>query len=120
MEKRRSVGRPRQEPEPGERVQLSFRVTPELKRRLDAAATKSGRSQSQEAEFRLEQSFDREEISAGFKALEGVVRGLVVQMREKDETHRARLEQVLRAYDAIARYQGGGEKAARRKKAGEE
>jgi DNA end-binding protein Ku len=58
----KSVGRPRQQPEPGERVQLSFRVTPELKRRLDGAADKSGRSQSQEAEFRLERSFDHEDL----------------------------------------------------------
>ena len=62
MAKRKSVGRPRQEPEPGERAQLSFRVTAELKRRLDAAADLSGRSQSQEAEFRLERSFDHQDL----------------------------------------------------------
>jgi hypothetical protein len=52
-------GRPRREPEPGERVSLGLRVTPELKRVLDEAAASSGRSQSQEAEMRLEHSFDR-------------------------------------------------------------
>ena len=62
MASRKSVGRPRQQPEPGERVQLSFRVTPELKRRLDAAADQSTRSQSQEAEFRLERSFDHQDL----------------------------------------------------------
>jgi hypothetical protein len=62
MAKRKSVGRPRQEPEPGERAQLSFRVTAELKRRLDAAADRTGRSQSQEAEFRLERSFDHQDL----------------------------------------------------------
>jgi hypothetical protein len=41
---------------------LGLRVTPEIKKRLDAAAEQSGRSQSQEAEFRLERSFDREDI----------------------------------------------------------
>ena len=56
-ERPKRPGRPRIEPAEGERVQLSFRVTPELKRRLTAAADKSGRSQSQEAEFRLERSF---------------------------------------------------------------
>lgn len=44
----------------GERVPLSLRVTPEMKRRLDAAAEQSGRSQSQEAELRLERTFDRQ------------------------------------------------------------
>jgi hypothetical protein len=51
-------GRPRsREPAPGERVSLGLRVTPELKQELDQAAAKSGRSQSQEAELRLENSF---------------------------------------------------------------
>ena len=59
---RKSVGRPRQEPKLGERVQLSFRITPQLKRRLDAAAEESGRSQSQEAEIRLAHSFERDDL----------------------------------------------------------
>jgi hypothetical protein len=91
---RRSVGRPRQEPEPGERVQLSFRVTPELKRRLDAAATESGRSQSQEAEFRLERSFDRQDLlpqvmSLNYgKELAGVLMLLGTVMIWADAFHR--------------------------------
>jgi len=64
-------GRPRKEPERGERVQLSFRVTPELKSRLDAAATKCGRSQSQEAELRLEKSFWLDDLIAA-KIAKGV------------------------------------------------
>jgi hypothetical protein len=39
---------------------LGLRVTPELKRRLDAVVEGGGRSQSQEAEMRLERSFERE------------------------------------------------------------
>jgi len=50
------------QPDPGERVKLGLRVTPELKSQLDVAAKQSGRSQSQEAEFRLEQSFDRHDL----------------------------------------------------------
>jgi TraY domain len=53
---------PKREPKPGERFQLGVRVTPETKRRLDAAAERSGRSQSQEAELRLERSFDRQDL----------------------------------------------------------
>jgi hypothetical protein len=41
---------------------LGLRVTPEHKERLDAAAASSGRSQSQEAESRIEFSFDREDL----------------------------------------------------------
>jgi hypothetical protein len=55
-------GRPRREPEPGERVHLGIRVTPELKGRIEEAAASKGRSQSQEAEFRIERSFDRTEL----------------------------------------------------------
>lgn len=46
--------------EEGERVGIGFRVTPALKTKIEAAATKSGRSQSQEIEIRLERSFGHE------------------------------------------------------------
>ena len=55
-------GRPAREPGPAERVQLSFRITPELKRRLRKLGEQTGRSQSQEAEFRIEWSFDRSDL----------------------------------------------------------
>jgi hypothetical protein len=61
-ERRKRVGRPGREPLPGERVGLSLRVTPEVKRSLDAAAERSGRSLSLEAELRLE-SFSKDEHS---------------------------------------------------------
>lgn len=63
MKERRNLGgRPRREPDPGERVKLGLRVTPEMKARLDAAAERNGRSQSQEAELRLERSFERDDM----------------------------------------------------------
>lgn len=53
-------GRPRtREPQPGHRIIISVRVTARLKALLDEAAERSGRSLSQEAEFRLEQTFSR-------------------------------------------------------------
>ena len=55
-------GRPGRKPKSGERVHLGFRVTPELKNRLETVAHDKGRSQSQEAELRLERSFDREDL----------------------------------------------------------
>ena len=65
MDARPKRGRGR--PTVGERVPLGLRVTPEMKRRLDAAAKESGRSQSQEAEIRLERSFDRDDYQSGLK-----------------------------------------------------
>jgi predicted transcriptional regulator len=53
---------------PANRVALSLRVTPQLKHRLDAAAAATGRSQTQEMEFRLERSFDREDLALEFLA----------------------------------------------------
>jgi hypothetical protein len=54
------LGRPMKPPTPGQRVPLGLRTTAETKRKLEAAAIESGRSISQEAELRLEQSFERE------------------------------------------------------------
>ncbi len=41
----------------GERMSLGLKVTPEIKNKLDAAAKANGRTQSQEAEARIEQTF---------------------------------------------------------------
>src|SRR5262245_11105623 len=59
MAKKR-IGRPVVEAAPGQRAGLSLRVTPELKQQLEETALKKGRSLSQEAEFRLERSFEHE------------------------------------------------------------
>ena len=59
------MGRPTKKPKAGERVSLGLRVTADMKKRLDAAAASSGRSQSQEAEMRLERSFRVEEVAGG-------------------------------------------------------
>ena len=59
-------GRPRKKPvKAGERVGLGLRVTMSMKHALDAAAKNNGRSQSQEAEFRLERSFSEEAAYGG-------------------------------------------------------
>lgn len=60
---KKRVGRPTRPPRPGERVTLGLRVTADLKRKLEKDAVKAGRSLSQEAEIRLERSYDREEVA---------------------------------------------------------
>ena len=67
-ETKRKPGRPGRPRTVGERVPLGLRVTPELKAKLDSAAKVSGRSQSQEAELRLEQSLKSDE--GFYKALD--------------------------------------------------
>jgi hypothetical protein len=62
MASKRFGGPPKREARAGERVALSLRMTPDLKRRLDESAEAGGRSQSQEAEVRLEKSFERESL----------------------------------------------------------
>jgi hypothetical protein len=51
------IGRPMKAPVSGKRVSLGLKVTADIKRRLDAAARASGRTQSQEAEHRIELSY---------------------------------------------------------------
>jgi hypothetical protein len=63
------VKRGRGRPTIGKRIPLGLRVTPQLKSKLDFAAEQTGRSQSQEAELRLERSFEREELLPDVLAL---------------------------------------------------
>jgi len=58
----KKIGRPTKRPTAGVRVSLGLKVTPQIKERLDGAARSNGRTQSQEAEVRLERSFDREDL----------------------------------------------------------
>ena len=52
------IGRPPLPPTEGKRVALGLRTTAGLRRKIDKAARIEGRSISQEAELRLERSFD--------------------------------------------------------------
>jgi hypothetical protein len=58
MAKSKRIGRPTKTPEPGKKVSLGLKVTADIKNKLDMAARVSGRTQSQEAELRLERSFE--------------------------------------------------------------
>jgi hypothetical protein len=60
--KKRGGRPPIHEVKPGDRVALNVRVTPELKKWIDEAAWSSGRSQSQEVEFRLASTMEREQL----------------------------------------------------------
>ncbi len=64
-ERKKRIGRPTKPGTAGQRNSLGLRVTAKTKRKLEAAALKSGRSQSQEAEFRIEQSFLGERAHGG-------------------------------------------------------
>jgi hypothetical protein len=52
------IGRPFAPVKDGERVTLGVRVSADMKRKLEEEANKTGRSLSQEAELRVQQSFD--------------------------------------------------------------
>ena len=55
-------GRPSTAPKKGERNSLGFRVTADLKKKLMQSAEVSGRSISQEAEYRLDKSFGDQDL----------------------------------------------------------
>jgi TraY domain len=58
MKSAKRAGRPTKQAEAGTKVSLGLKVTAETKTRLEKEATRSGRTQSQEAEYRIERSFD--------------------------------------------------------------
>jgi uncharacterized protein (DUF1778 family) len=53
---------PRKKVLEGKRYPLNMRTTKEMREKLERAARKSGRSLVGEVEYRLERSFDREEV----------------------------------------------------------
>lgn len=59
------TGRPTKPPQPDQRVQLSMRVRADVKMRLDEAAERNGRSQSQEAELLIERGLLEEDQFGG-------------------------------------------------------
>ncbi len=71
-ERKKRIGRPTKPGTAGQRNSLGLRVTAEIKRKIEAGALKSGRSQSQDAEFRIEQSF-LEERAHGGRELHGLL-----------------------------------------------
>lgn len=66
-EKNRKKGRPPLPKGKAKREAIGLRTTPELKERLQKAADKSGRSLSQEAEFRIELSYLADSFLGGQK-----------------------------------------------------
>jgi hypothetical protein len=95
--KGKRIGRPTKKPKTGERVSLGLRVTAETKQRLDAAAAMSGRSQSQEAEMRLERSFERQDLMTEALTLAfGEAIGGLLRSRADDEKLKALLLQLAR------------------------
>jgi hypothetical protein len=65
-------GRPTKPPTPGRKSPLGLRVTPEIKDALDSAAQRNSRTQSQEAELRIEATFRAEQqLSQGLELVYG-------------------------------------------------
>ena len=64
----RRTGRPIRPAVPGARVSLGLKVTPDIKTKLDAATRITGRTQSHEAEVRLESTFVKDDAFGGASA----------------------------------------------------
>jgi hypothetical protein len=87
--KRPKRGRPAKAAIEGQRNALGLRVTADLKRKLEESAAAFGRSQSQEAEFRLEQSFRDEgarDREWGGKKLHGLFRMMIGALQIIEES----------------------------------
>lgn len=68
-------GRPTKSATPGTRASLGLKVTADLKARLEAAAAASGRTQSQEAEWRIDRSFREDEVMAELREIRAMLNG---------------------------------------------
>jgi hypothetical protein len=82
----RSRGRPRVSAEQGKRYPIAIRTTKFLKERLERASKASGRSLAQELEFRLERSFEVQDITKAVSPLIDQIGKLVVVFDSFDET----------------------------------
>ncbi len=82
-------GRPTKDPKPGQKASLGLKVTADLKKRLEMAAKQSGRTQSQEAEVRLERTFTDDDLAARieqkFARLESTVSKALLMVPMNDE-----------------------------------
>jgi hypothetical protein len=88
------IGRPTRPPVEGERIQIGVQVAPRVKKLLEAAAEQNNRSLSREAEFRLEQSFERDRLSRMETILSKVASALVPGFRKSEERHQRSIERL--------------------------
>lgn len=79
----RRPGRPIKAAEPGTRVSLGLKVTPAIKTALDEEARRNGRTQSQEAEARLEASFRDDRVVAEIRAATAAILAAMVPAAPK-------------------------------------
>ena len=70
----------------GKRFPLSLRITEEMRTKLHNAAAQTGRSVSQEVEFRLERSFTREEDVWGGAHTERLLRMLAIAIEGQEKS----------------------------------
>ena len=92
-------GRPRQKPiKDGEKVQIGVRVSPRIRKLLEETCSHSGRSLSQEVEFRIEVSFLREvqfaEVADGAMKLVDDMEKRLQKTREVLNNAKADIEKV--------------------------
>ena len=79
MAKRKRIGRPPKPPKNRKSVNFTFRSREEMREQLRVAAAVSGRSISEEIEYRLNQSFQNELI---LEAAKEAVRAVLQEERE--------------------------------------
>ena len=112
-------GRPTKQPKPGKRASLELKLTAQIRQRLDRASQQSGRTQIQEAELRLERSFERQSLFtevlelqygrglAGVLAVLGETMHYALEMLGPFPKPGARLDETLLndpyAYDEVAK-----------------
>jgi hypothetical protein len=92
----------------GKRYPLNMRTTKELRDKIEGAAILSGRSLVQEVEFRLERSFQQQEIEKELMARLDVARDEIIkrmhhEMQEWGDEMRREMGLPEKDYDDLAR-----------------
>lgn len=93
-------GRPGRPVEPGERLQIGVQVSPRVKRLLETAAEQNHRSLSREAEFRLEQSFQRDRIFEEIGRMQAAL-NTIDERIDSGERSAQRIEDTTAKLDAL-------------------
>ena len=102
------------------RQQIGVRTSPDLKEALEIAAKANGRSVAQEAEWRLQQSFE-DQRRAGGEHTESLLRQVAAEIEKIEATTKKRWSKDLMTWAAVARmFERGPVRQARPDKTGDD
>ena len=95
MAAKKRIGRPPKAKEDRKAVNFTFRSRGQMRERLQAAAITAGRSISEEIEFRLERSFQQQEIEKALERLKAQTDEILLEWRKERQQWRDEMRRVM-------------------------